>query len=274
MRKIFFSWKIKLKIKLNIIKIRYNLYSSITNLQLILLIMRRTLPILTIILFLLTSEKLFSQNEKYPYSLWGKENLELINKQKENSQLSEEEKTVVVLTNFVRINPKLFAATFLSEYLDSVLDSSKRTNSYVKSLIKDLNSIKKLPPLELNQNLINMALDHATNSGKNGIVGHTNFTKRFKKFNQEKVETYGENCDYGNKRGIDAFMSLLIDENVSSLGHRKNILNPKFLYIGVSFAPHKNYGSNMVMEFCSQYNNIIDPTTKNRPSFFSFLFGN
>ena len=93
--------------------------------------MRLTISFLTIILILLTSEKLFSQNEKYPYSLWGKENLELINSQKEHSQLTEEEKTVVVLTNFVRINPKLFAATFLSEYLDSVLDPSKRNNSYV-----------------------------------------------------------------------------------------------------------------------------------------------
>ena len=237
--------------------------------------MRLTLFFLTIILILLTSEKLFSQNEKYPYSLWGKEDLELINSQKANSQLTEEEKTVVVLTNFVRINPKLFYATFLSEYLDSVLDPSKRNNSYVKSLIKDLNSMKKLPPLELNQNLIDMALDHATNSGKKGVVGHTNFSQRFKKFNSKQVDTYGENCDYGNKRGVDAFMSLLIDENVSNLGHRRNILNQNFFYLGVGFAPHTKYGNNMVMEFCSHYFDEISsqPKKKNR-SFFSKLFGN
>lgn len=236
--------------------------------------MRLTLSFLTIILILFTSEKLFSQNEKYPYSLWGKENLELINSQKEHSQLTEEEKTVVVLTNFVRINPKLFAATFLSEYLDSVLDPSKRNNSYVKSLIKDLNSMKKLSPLELNQNLINMALDHATNSGKKGVVGHTNFSQRFKKFNPKKAETYGENCDYGNNRGVDAFMSLLIDEDVSNLGHRKNILNQDFFYFGVGFAPHTKFGSNMVMEFSSRYFDEISihPKKKNK-SFFSNLFG-
>ena len=235
--------------------------------------MRLTLSFLTIILILFTSEKLFSQNEKYPYSQWGKENLELVNKQKENSQLTEEEKTVVVLTNFVRINPKLFAATFLSEYLDSVLDPSKRNNSYVKSLIKDLNSIKKLPPLELNPNLINMAIDHATNSGKKGVIGHTNFSQRFKKFNAKQVETYGENCDYGNKRGVDAFMSLLIDENVSNLGHRKNILNQDFFYIGVGFAPHTKYGINMVMEFSSRYSDDLSQPKKNKRRFFSKLFG-
>ena len=142
MRKIFFSWKIKLKIKLNIIKIRYNLYSSITNLQLILLIMRLTLSFLTIILILLTSEKLFSQNEKYPYSQQGKENLELINKQKENSQLTEEEKTVVVLTNFVRINPKLKSKlgiqTFLNDLKNSMLNKQK---SMLKIAIMEIKEV-------------------------------------------------------------------------------------------------------------------------------------
>ena len=274
MRKKFFSWNIKLKIKLNIVKIRYDKYSSIVNLQLILLKMKLNLLFTWIVITFLNFILLFSQNQNYPYKLWDKENLEVLNKINAETKLTAEEKSVIELSNFVRINPKLFAETFLKEYIDSVLGPSKSENSYVKSLIKDLKSMKKLPPFEINQNLIKMALDHATNSGKNGVVGHTNFSQRFKKFNQEKVETCGENCDYGNESGVDAFMSLLIDENVSSLGHRKNILNPKFLYIGVGFAPHKKYGSNMVMEFCSQYNSKIDPTTKNKTRLFSFLFGN
>ena len=214
------------------------------------------------------------QNENYPYKLWDKENLEIINSINTNTQLTKEEKSVVILLNYVRINPKLFAETFLKEYIDSILGPSKSQNSFVKSLIKELNSMKKISPIEINQNLINMAIDHATNSGKKGVVGHTNFSQRFKKFNKEMVESYGENCDYGNEKGVDAFMSLLIDENVSNLGHRKNILNPEFVYVGVGFAPHKKYGSNMVMEFCSQFSGKINSNTNNKPRFFSFLFGN
>jgi uncharacterized protein YkwD len=44
-------------------------------------------------------------------------------------------------------------------------------------------------------------------------------------------------------------LQLLIDEGIEDLGHRNNILNPRFNSIGVSIKPHKSYDYNCVMSF-------------------------
>ncbi|MCZ6692800.1 MAG: CAP domain-containing protein, partial [Bacteroidetes bacterium] len=61
--------------------------------------------------------------------------------------------------------------------------------------------------------------------------------------------TIGENCAYGLYSPLDIVMGLLIDEGVSDLGHRKNILNPDYKVIGVAIRPHKSYGTNCVQDF-------------------------
>jgi uncharacterized protein YkwD len=58
-----------------------------------------------------------------------------------------------------------------------------------------------------------------------------------------------ENCDYGNNKAFDIVMSLLIDEDVPSLGHRENILDPEYKYVGTSIQPHKRYDWNCVIDF-------------------------
>jgi uncharacterized protein YkwD len=44
-------------------------------------------------------------------------------------------------------------------------------------------------------------------------------------------------------------MSWMIDEGVSDLGHRKNILDKEYTAAGVSIQPHKRYKVNAVMNF-------------------------
>jgi uncharacterized protein YkwD len=44
-------------------------------------------------------------------------------------------------------------------------------------------------------------------------------------------------------------MALLIDDGIKSLGHRKNILNAGFHFVGIAIEPHKTYGTNCVMDF-------------------------
>ena len=44
-----------------------------------------------------------------------------------------------------------------------------------------------------------------------------------------------------------------IDEDIPSLGHRENLFNSNFTSVGISFKPHKTYGTNCVMDFGEDY---------------------
>src|SRR5690606_32710176 len=111
-----------------------------------------------------------------------------------------------------------------------------------------LNSQKTIEPLSNGLLLTKMAKSYAKYAGKRGLVGHINFNKRFS-FLIKMNKTVGENCTYGPTTGLGALMSLLIDEDAPSLGHRKNILNRNYKKVGVAFHSHTKYNSNAVMEF-------------------------
>jgi uncharacterized protein YkwD len=61
-----------------------------------------------------------------------------------------------------------------------------------------------------------------------------------------------ENCQYGYGDALSIVIDLLIDEGIPSLSHRKSLLNPEVLYIGVSIKKHKTYVFNTVIELSSE----------------------
>jgi len=93
--------------------------------------------------------------------------------------------------------------------------------------------------------------------GKTGSIGHsssdgTPFSQRVRK-KAKAAGMIAENCDYGNQTALDSVIGLLIDDGIESLGHRKNILEPKFQWIGIAIEPHKKYGTNCVMDFAELF---------------------
>ena len=74
---------------------------------------------------------------------------------------------------------------------------------------------------------------------------HVNERKR----NDCEKDFYGECCEYGNDDPMEIVMSLLLDYDVPSLGHRKICLSETYNLIGVSIQPHKNYTYNSVLDF-------------------------
>ena len=62
----------------------------------------------------------------------------------------------------------------------------------------------------------------------------------------------GENCSYGYDQAIDIVLTLMIDEGIKDVGHRKNILSEDFNSVGVAIRPHKNYRINCVIDFGHQ----------------------
>ena len=178
-----------------------------------------------------------------PWDKWDAETLARANTAADIDYLTEEEKQVIMFTNLARIDGLRFTSSFLNSYLEN-----KKSSRYSRSLIRDLRKVKNLQPLHPEQDLYEVALGHAIESGKTGHAGHRNFDKRFKPL-LGKYNLVAENCAYGFDKAIDIVIQLLIDENVSNLGHRKNMLNPEFSSTGVSIQPHKTYKYNCVIGY-------------------------
>ena len=204
--------------------------------------------VVTILLLCLVAMPLAAQQ-------WTSEQLARANTARNASYLSEQEKQVIFLCNLARMDGALFAATYLTQHTPN--DPS---NWYIASLYRDLQSVKDRQPLYPDNRLYATAADHAADMGRSGRTGHTSsdgtgFADRVYGGLGEK--TYiAENCSYGynNDQAINIVVQLLVDANVPSLGHRKNILNPDLSAIGVAIAPHATYEYMCVMDFAKLAN--------------------
>jgi hypothetical protein len=167
--------------------------------------------------------------------------------------LTAEEKAVVMYINMVRINPKLFADTYLKDYVDT---AAIEKTSYLSSLLKDLNNMQAIGFIEPKFDLYEMAKKHATEMGVKGKVGHNSPTGETYEMRaahlSKRYKKVFENCQYGYGDALSIVIDLLIDEGIPSLSHRKSLLNPEVLYIGVSIKKHKTYVFNTVIELSSE----------------------
>lgn len=180
---------------------------------------------------------------------WSAQQIAKANTAQNADYLTEEEKDVIFLTNLVRLDGALFANTFLLQNR-----ANDPSNYYVSSLYSTLPSIKNLSMLAPNKCCTSLAESHANDMGQTGRTGHdssdgTSFSTRMSHCSDKYV---GENCSYGKKSAIGIVLRLLIDENVPSLGHRKNILNREFNSVGVAIRPHTRYSYNCVMDFSGE----------------------
>ena len=175
---------------------------------------------------------------------WNKSVYSNCNTAKDLEYLSATERDVIWVLNMARINPLLFLNSVLLNPKSDVFKTPKARSYYYNSLIADLKKLTpNQTPLFPDSNLFVSAKCHAYESGKTGYVGHD------RKKNSCKKEFYGECCYYGLEDAFVVVISLLIDENVRSLGHRKIMLSNEYSLIGVSLQPHIDYGTNTVLDF-------------------------
>lgn len=147
------------------------------------------------------------------------------------------EKEVIYILNLARMNPPLFANSVVKKY------PAKHTYYYT-SLIDTLLLLKPVNLLIPDAKCFESASCHATISGAQGYVGHNRSTDECK----NKKHFTGECCDYGHNKPLDIVMSLLIDEGVSSLGHREICLD-SYKKLGVSIQFHNLYRFTAVLDF-------------------------
>ncbi len=198
---------------------------------------------------------LFSIAFKVADSQWDEAMFNKCNTAKEIGYLSLEEKSVIFYLNLVRVNPKLFAQTYLKNYLDT---APINQTEYLKSLQKELNTLKPMDLLKPQFDLYEVAKKHATEMGVQGKTGHISLSgKNFESRAEELSKRYKklmENCQYGYADGLSIVIDLLIDEDIPELGHRKSLLNKDVKYIGTSIKKHKTYQYNCVIEMGSDLN--------------------
>jgi hypothetical protein len=175
---------------------------------------------------------------------WDMPIYEKCNTAKDLKYLTSTEKEVIWILNMARFNPVLFLNSVLLNAKSSAYKEKEKRNSYFNSLVENL---KILPPnkntLMPDSNLFVSAYCHAFESGKVGYVGHNRLS------NTCAEDFYGECCDYGSESPLEIVISLLIDEGVPSLGHRKIMLDKRYTLIGVSTQPHTKYETNTVLDF-------------------------
>ncbi len=181
--------------------------------------------------------------------------------------LSELELEVVKELNLARTNPKQYAE-YLKEYkkyyngmyLEIPGKVRLVTNEGVKAVDEAINALlsySPLKPLKISKGISLAAKDHVNDLGSKGTTGHTGSdgSSPFTRMNRygKWENTAGENIDYGNNEARYIIFSLIIDDGVSSRGHRKNIFESRFNVVGVACGAHKKYSYICVMGFAAKY---------------------
>lgn len=200
--------------------------------------------LLPLILSVFSIGHLFAQDSRYPQ--WTAAEVAKANTAKGTS-LTQEEKNVIYLMNLARLNGTKFRDTYAKGYLGN------KSSSYISSLYSDLAKVSNLPMLVPETYLTKAAVAHAQEMGRSGQSGHNSLdgTDAFTRIENHGYQGYAmaENCSYGESTAIGIVMQLLVDEGVSDVGHRKNILDRDHKAVGVAIRSHTYYKSNCVQDF-------------------------
>lgn len=164
---------------------------------------------------------------------WTTQELSQANTVSSVNYLNGVEKEVVIVLNLARLFPKRFVELELHSYNGTKKYGDYLLHSpYKKSLIEAMNNMAPLPAVQPSPELTSFAQCFAKESGITGKTGHDR--------RQCKGGYFAECCSYGMSTGKDIVMQLLIDHNVTSLGHRKICFTQSYLSVGVGFYTHSN----------------------------------
>lgn len=173
---------------------------------------------------------------------WTSAQLEKANTAKHSTYLTPVEKETILYINLCRLYPKDFLKNELMNYYGSEDNGNYLKNStYRASLIKLLDSMQPVNALYFDLETFTGANCFAKEQGEAGTVGHGR--------KKCKVDYAAECCAYGDETGKDIALSLLIDHDVPSLGHRRICLDKGYTKIGVSVQPHKKWDVVAVLNF-------------------------
>lgn len=153
------------------------------------------------------------------------------------SWLSKDEKEIYYYLNYARLDPKGFCNRYVMPKLR--YDSN---NVYLLTLIDYMYTMGPRNAVTPDREQYDAAKCHAETSGVLNYIGHERQDKKCKKLFS------GECCSYGVSSPLGVVLQLLIDQGVSSLGHRYICLG-WYEKCGIAMAPHKGFTVNTVLDF-------------------------
>ena len=185
----------------------------------------------------------------------------------------EDSRYVSILRDFkeehekLRSDPKSYIP-YLKQWKERVGDTSHWNGPHTrylapeeaKSIVEAIHFLNDARPvkggIEVSKALWRVAQHHADDTGKNGTIGHTgtdglNLQQRLSRY-VEHVQAVGESWNYhGFNHARDCILDLLILGGLGEERQRQNLLDPKFISIGVGLAEHTLYGEWVVINYGS-----------------------
>lgn len=182
-------------------------------------------------------------------------------------KLTEFEQALLDEVNLARTNPREYAA-LLREHLasftsdknfkqDGRLYATHEGKRAVEEAISFLEIQGPVPGLKLSDGLSMASRDHAMGMGPLGKTGHYGVNgddpfKRIRKYGSYSGE-FAENISYSPQSARGHVIALIVDDGVTSRGHRKNIFNPSLKVTGVGCGSHTKFTNMCVMEFAGKF---------------------
>jgi hypothetical protein len=171
------------------------------------------------------------------------------------NKLSKEEKEIFYWTNYSRKDPQRFWDSIMVPVLSAF---PQLRGKFASSLNNDLSASSRLPLLALNDTLILSAKSHALDIGlKTANVSHTStdgttFSKRLQNVGIRNCGS--ENMSLGNGDILMSLAMLYLDYGLENLGHRKTLLNPEYVSIGIGATSYGMEQLFYVQDFaCNQH---------------------
>lgn len=204
--------------------------------------------------------------------VWTLGELDRANTARDTPYLNKEEKKVIQLMNLARMDGAKFYDSYIMEFLklnNLKYQEIKEDNSYLTSLKERLETVRNLPLIRPDEVLYEASLYHALDQKNSGKTGHNSqngqtFHERMERFTGSS-EYKSEIISYGFEVAIGVVGELLLDNNIRSLRHRKEILDFNNQVVGVALRTHKKWGAVCVIDFngepVSESDIGFDPST-------------
>ena len=127
----------------------------------------------------------------------------------------------------------------------------------LEEAIQFLETVQPVEGLIPSRGLSLSAGEHVTDQSRNGALGHggSDGSTSWERMNRYGTWQYAaaENISYGKNDARGVLIQLIVDDGTPSRGHRANIFNPDYRFVGIACGPHHHFGLMCVMDFAGGY---------------------